>query len=152
MSLDVALILKGGGVQIAHAEPRIFIRDAGQNREISRDEWNRRFPDRQPLVVNCEPHDDEVYSANITHNLNKMAEAAGLYQACWRPDELGITKARQLIPSLKAGLARLRDGPLYYSQFNPSNGWGTYEQFVLWVAEYLAACEKYLEAEVSVSR
>ena len=38
----------------------------------------------------------EVYQANITHNLTKMADAAGIYMVCWRPEELGFTKAGQL--------------------------------------------------------
>ena len=28
---------------------------------------------------------EEVFSANITNNLNKMANAAGIYDALWRP-------------------------------------------------------------------
>ncbi len=32
------------------------------------------------------------------------------------------------------------------------NGWGTYKNFVPWVAKYLAACEEYPDADVSVSR
>ena len=39
----------------------------------------------------------EVYSANITHNLNRMAMEAGIYECLWRPDEHGITKAAQII-------------------------------------------------------
>lgn len=30
----------------------------------------------------------EVYDANITHNLAEMADAAGIYLACWRPGEM----------------------------------------------------------------
>jgi hypothetical protein len=36
----------------------------------------------------------ELYWFNITHNLNKMARKAGLYQCLWRPEEIGITTAR----------------------------------------------------------
>ena len=28
---------------------------------------------------------DELYSANITHNLTGMADAAGIYMHLWRP-------------------------------------------------------------------
>lgn len=31
----------------------------------------------------------EVFSANITHNLGEMADKAGIYKACWRPEEIG---------------------------------------------------------------
>ena len=43
-----------------------------------------------------------IYSRNITHNMNKMADAVGLYKPLWRPDEIGITKAAQLVEPLRA--------------------------------------------------
>lgn len=103
-----------------------------------------------PPGTTVEP--DELYHANITHNLGKMADAAGIYKACWRPEEIGVTKASQLIPLLRDGLAKLKADPEHFSQFNSSNGWGIYEHFVPWVERYLAACEEHPEAEVSVSR
>jgi hypothetical protein len=51
-----------------------------------------------PETADCQcPHCDnrhtrerreEYFSANITHNLNRMAGEAGVYLACWRPGEL----------------------------------------------------------------
>ena len=35
-----------------------------------------------------EEREEDLYSANITHNLGKMADAAGLYEALWRPHRL----------------------------------------------------------------
>lgn len=95
---------------------------------------------------------EEVFWANITHNLNEMADAAGIYEACWRPETIGITKAGQLIPLLTAGLERLRADPAKYEQYNAPNGWGLYKHFVPWVEKYLRACEEYPEADVRVSR
>ena len=95
---------------------------------------------------------EELYSANVTHNLDEMASAAGLYDCCWRPQESGFTKAEQLIEPLRAGLALLRADPARFSEFNPINGWGSYEHFVPWVERYLAACEANPEADVEVSR
>ena len=94
----------------------------------------------------------EVYEANITHNLNRMAAAAGIYEACWRPEEIGVTHAKQLIPLLRAGLDKLKADPAHYEQFNAANGWGLYKHFVPWVEKYLQACEEYPEAKVRVSR
>lgn len=94
----------------------------------------------------------EVYSANITHNLNEMAEQAGIYKHLWRPDEIGITTAAQLIEPLRGGLELLRSDPARFEAFNAPNGWGKYEHFVPFVAEYLDACEKNPDATVSVSR
>jgi hypothetical protein len=98
----------------------------------------------------CEPA--EVYWANITHNLNKMAEKAGIYQHLWRPEELGITTAKQLIEPLTAGLEVLKAKPAYFKKFNSPNGWGMYEHFVPFVEKYLAACIEYPDALVFVSR
>lgn len=94
----------------------------------------------------------EVYSANITHNLNRMAQAAGLYEVMWRPDTIGITKAGELIAPLTDGLARLKSDPVKYEEFNSPNGWGKYEDFVSFVEAYLAACIESPDADVTVSR
>ena len=93
-----------------------------------------------------------VFDSNITHNLGKMAAKAGLYQLLWRPEELNITHAAQLIEPLRVGLALLERDPAYYRQFNPTNGWGTYEKLVEFTREYLAACIENPDAEIHVSR
>jgi hypothetical protein len=109
---------------------------------------------KQPACVHCgrEAKELEVFSSNITHNLVKMAEAAGVYDVCWRPDEEGITKASQLLGPLTVGIAILKADPLRFEAFNAPNGWGLYDNFVPWLEGYLAACIKYPEAEVRVSR
>ncbi len=103
-------------------------------------------------VTEVRPVTDRIYSANITHNLNKMAEAAGIYGALWRPDEHGLTKARQLIPLLRDGLAKLEADPDAFAQYNSPNGYGMYEHFTPFVRKYLEACEANPDADVSVSR
>lgn len=95
---------------------------------------------------------NEVYSANITHNLGAMADAAGIYKALWRPEEIGISTAAQLIAPLTAGLALLKSDPDRFRQFDAPNGWGKYEHFVPFVERYLEACRESPNAVVSVSR
>jgi hypothetical protein len=94
----------------------------------------------------------EVYSRNITHNLNKMAMEAGIYEALWRPEEIGIVRADQLIEPLTVGLEKLKADPEHYQKFNAPNGWGMYEHFVPFVEDYLQACKENPDAEVNVSR
>lgn len=96
--------------------------------------------------------DAEVYSANITHNLNTMADKAGIYKALWRPEEIGATKAKDIIELLEKGLDDLRERPDYFRQFNASNGWGLYDHFVPFVEKYLDACRENPEAEIEISR
>lgn len=96
--------------------------------------------------------EEEVYGANITHNLNKMADVAGLYQHVWRPDENGIVYAHQLTLVLSKGLVELLSKPNVYKEYDDTNGWGTYNDFVPWIAKYLAACCEFPQATVHVSR
>lgn len=96
-----------------------------------------------------EPYKVELYSANITHNLNTMAEEAGIYKCLWIPYELWDNPtADKLIPHLESGLHKLKSNPQHYKQFDDSNGWGTYVDFVPFVEEVLNACKKHPKATV----
>ncbi len=150
MSLDVYLTLEQH--RKTEVGSGIFIRENGQVKEIDPAEWNKRFPDREPLAVESQYDSGEVYSANITYNLNKMATEAGIYKYLWQPDEFHIVTAEQLIEPLQRGLKTLKDDPDRFKVFNPSNGWGSYDALVGFVEGYLAACEQYPEAVISVSR
>jgi hypothetical protein len=97
-------------------------------------------------------HTPCFYSANITHNLNTMADKAGIYKQLWRPDEIRVTKASELIIPLTEGLKKLKASPDKYKKFNPDNGWGDYEGLVEFVKNYLEACTQYPDANVTVSR
>lgn len=68
---------------------------------------------------------DEVFSRNITHNLGNMAVAAGIYEAVWRPAEVGIRYAGELIEILEAGISKMERSPDWFRQFDAKNGWGT---------------------------
>ncbi len=94
----------------------------------------------------------EVFSANITHNLGEMAKAAGIYEALWRPEEIGVTKAKDLIPRIRRGLKKLKSDPEKFKTMNPKNGWGSYDVFVPWIEKYLKACEENPDAEISADR
>jgi hypothetical protein len=93
-----------------------------------------------------------VHDANITHNLGEMAEAAGIYKHLWRPEEIGVTKAGELIQPLRDGLAQMVERPTHFKSFNASNGWGKYEHFIPFIAAYLEACIAYPDATIEVSR
>ncbi|MGV3723628.1 MAG: hypothetical protein ACO1SX_22250 [Actinomycetota bacterium] len=149
MSLDVYLMQPGRVIE-APVE-RIYIRENGARREISREEWEARWPGTEPVTV-TEAEGECVYSANITHNLNRMADAAGVYRHLWRPEEVGATHARDLIDPLAAGVNLLHAEPERFRALNPDNGWGNYEGLVEFAEEYLAACREYPDAELRVSR
>lgn len=149
MSLDVYLEFPS---DVARAHSGIFIREDGAMREISREEWDERCPGRDPVIFRASEESQEVYWRNITHNLGRMADAAGIYKALWRPDENDITTAAQLIDPLTDGLMRLRDDPVKFKALNPENGWGDYDGLVNFVQDYLQACISHPTATVRVSR
>jgi hypothetical protein len=148
MSLDIYLsviepvIKRGTGV---------FIRESGKNIELTVEQVRERFPDSD-VIVEQEFETNEVFGYNITHNLGPMAKAAGIYMELWRPEELGITKAVQLIEPLREGLHRLKVEPNNYKELNPDNGWGDYEGLVKFVSSYLDACYDYPDADVKACR
>lgn len=100
-------------------------------------------------------HDEdgsELFWANITHNLGKMADAAGIYEALWRPEEQGWTKAKEIAPVIETGLLLMIKQRQKYQEYDAANGWGTYDQFVPWIARYLEACYQFPDATIYVSR
>lgn len=140
MSLDVYLTRK-----------RAELTEAAKAEALLRQHGFAEFAEELASRHDTSDH-DTLYDANITHNLNAMAEAAGIYKHLWRPDEIGITKASQLIEPLRVGLAALESDPEKFKALNPPNGWGNYRGLVGFVRNYLFACEQDPDADVSVSR
>lgn len=95
---------------------------------------------------------EEYFSANITHNLGKMADEAGIYEWLWGAEERGTKSAAELIEPLTKGLALLESDPPRFEKFNAPNGWGMYKHFVPFVSDVLEAAKQYPHATVKVSR
>ena len=99
-----------------------------------------------------------VFSQNITHNLDKMADAVvldngkTLYQVLWRPDEHNWKFARDISELLNEGWNILLSDPERFKQFNPENGWGSYDGLVNFVYKYRNACWDNPDAELRISR
>jgi hypothetical protein len=99
-----------------------------------------------------------VYSANITHNLGKMANEVKLingrtlYEVLWRPDEHEMKLAKDIAELLDEGWNILLSDPDKFKQFNPENGWGSYEGLCDFVYKYRNACWDQPDAELSISR
>jgi len=93
----------------------------------------------------------EVHSQNITHNLGKMAEAAGFYTALWHPENIGIKKAIELLPFLEKGINEMKTNPDKFIDLSSPNGWGTYDQFIPWIETLIQACKDYPESTITVS-
>lgn len=96
----------------------------------------------------CKPGEyvEHVYQANITHNLNRMAGAVGLYTWLWRPEEEHVTRAGELTWPLFLGIATLLADPERFDRLSADNGWGTYDQFLPWLIEVYRATLRYPDA------
>ena len=151
MSLDVYLKAKEPFKK--KESSGIFIRKEGKTVEIPEEEWNRLNPGKIPVkFIPDEKETRDLFHANITHNLNKMADEAGLYEALWNPESLKVKIARDLIIKLSTGLVKLKSDPERFKKLNPENGWGTYEGLVEFVEKYLIACVKNQDAEVEIDK
>ena len=109
------------------------------------------------LYVEVDTGSDELthinlFDANITHNLGKMAEEAGIYSHLWRPEEIDISLAGDLIEPVEKGLNDMIARPAHYRQFEASNGWGLYEHFIPWIQKYLNACKQHPKAMIYAGR
>ena len=94
----------------------------------------------------------DLYWRNITHNLTTMAEKADLYQCLWRPEEIGITTAHELIEPLSKGITFLAAYRSLCEQDNPPNGWGDWEGLYDFCCDYLKACTEYPLSTIRVCR
>jgi hypothetical protein len=93
-----------------------------------------------------------VWETNITHNLVAMAQEVSIYCMVWHPERNGITTAGQLIEPLQRAISLMESDAARFKKHDAKNGWGTYDQFLEWLKEYLAACQKYPTATIEVSR
>ena len=144
--MDVRLILEK---PIKKSSTGIFIRKSGKIKELTISEVKDIYPNN--YFEEREYETNEVFSANITHNLGTMASEAGIYHHLWRPEEINIYKAKELINPLREGLHMLKSDRIKFEQYNPSNGWGNYDNLVEFVQNYLDACYNYPEAKIEVS-
>lgn len=182
MSLDVMLIVPGkdntefNDYEMRHLASNFAIA-CQKGYTGSYDSWFKSIDSSWREIANKNNSDyetptEQVYSANITHNLGEMAEKAGLYEALWRPhrlnpdynipeedykeewvyEENSITYAKDLIEIIEKGLTDLKTRPEYFEQFSSKNGWGMYKNFVPFVEKYLNALKKYPESIVKTDR
>lgn len=96
--------------------------------------------------------ENHLYTRYVTHNLGKMARELGIYEYIWRPDEVDVVRAKQLIKPLGVAIDNIRDRKAHYRTFNPPNGFGTIDGFIDFMIDYLKACRTYPNAFVEVCR
>ena len=94
---------------------------------------------------------NEFWHGNITHNLCRMAEDCmsfdeydqcyNLYDLLWRDTQAPFegNYINVYIAHLAYCLYVLKNDPEYFKQFNPPNGWGTYEQLCQFTEDFIKA-------------
>lgn len=110
---------------------------------------------------------EESWSANVTHNMGRMAceipleEELGdkegfevaLYEVVWRPDEIWDEPSTDLVlPYLIQGICYMVCHRRELEKFNPENGWGNYDSFLGWLIAYKNACEDNPGCLIEASR
>ena len=162
MSLSISIYAEETKTQTTSG---VFVRRNGERFELSIEEATETIPGFEPVKVET----DEVFSTNITHNLNEMASKCGLYEAMWRPykllseydetfdgdEEYQFAKENRVlcsdvIPQLEKGIEELKNNRETYVAYNPPNGWGSYEGLLETATSFYTACCEYPEGEISV--
>lgn len=91
------------------------------------------------------------FPLSITHNLNTLVKECGnlvdvdYYKIIWRPDEIlevencqvRVIYVLEYLPKIIEDLLRFEDT---LSEYLPSNGWGTFEQLISFLCDYIKAC------------
>jgi hypothetical protein len=115
---------------------------------------------------------EEVYEGNLTHNLVPMSVQCNLYNCLWRPhktikgynirdtdyqlefefEDQVTMYARDIIHLVETGLKELESKPEEYKKYNPSSGWGTYDNLVNFTKQYLKALKTHPESIIKTSR
>ena len=90
-----------------------------------------------------------VISKNITHNLNKMWREAKIYDALYNFQDMEV---KEILPILEKGYEELVKYPDKYKKFNSPNGWGTYNQAILWLEELIEEMRKYPNGIIDISK
>lgn len=149
MSLDISL--NDHSKQVGTG---VMVQENGQTIELTRQQLFEKFKIRIGAV---ESSTRRVFEYNLTHNLCEMAKQVSigdhtLYQYLWRPDEIGVVLAKQMIDPLTLAVDVLRRDRSKLEGFNPPNGWGNFEHLLEGVELYLSASINNPETVIEASR
>lgn len=91
----------------------------------------------------------EAFKANITHNLVPMWRLAGVCDALYEHHD---GKAKDIAETIEKGVEFMHTHPDECRALDASNGWGTYKDALPWLERVAAACRRYPNATIWVSR
>ena len=88
----------------------------------------------------------EVWSRNITSNLSRMWNEAGVPLHEWDGLEAGTCW-----PNLDTALTFMQSKPEAFKELNPPNGWGDYDGCVDFLLELRNVCKQHPRCTLRVS-
>lgn len=111
-------------------------------------------------IKNKKKEEDREWVANITHNMNKMAQRIfvsenkeTLYDYVWRPEELGREiDTDEMKNVLTKGICIMISKRKSLLKYEPKNGWGSYDSFLKFLIKYKEACEDHPDYIIEASR
>jgi len=118
--------------------------------------WDIYVLDDKPTEVECDQCGNKkmeylsIWDDNITYNLSAMARECGLWHVMFNPEIAGM-KIGRLLPQLETAINQLENDPDFYKDFNPKNGWGTYEDLLKTAKEFLEIVKEYPETTIHIS-
>ncbi|HAU86055.1 MAG TPA: hypothetical protein DCW90_11335 [Lachnospiraceae bacterium] len=160
MSLDLYIESK---TPVLHRGTGVYIRENGETRELTtKQEVLTYFPDINPEEISETSYEsNDYFHMNLTHNLTEMASQCRIIGTCnedsdsgvvtlhdllWHPEDRLhiITPNMDYLQDVMACYRKLLENPDFFKQYNPDNGWGTFEQL-------LKKTKLYANALMSVS-
>lgn len=111
-------------------------------------------------IKNKKKEEDREWVANITHNMNKMAQRIfvsenkeTLYDYVWRPEELyKEIYTNEMKNVLTKGICIMVSKRKSLLRYEPKNGWGSYDSFLKFLIKYKKACEDHPGYIIEASR
>lgn len=122
------------------------------------------------LTVAIIDKDETIWDGNITHNMGVMAShipvnyrneddtvafMGSLYDIVWRADNIGdpfFLNTAPMVDVLSDGICYMIQHRLELLQYNPDNGWGSYDDFLNWLISYKNQCEDNPNCKIEISR
>jgi len=80
-----------------------------------------------------------------------MSPEANMYEALWHPDHINCVKAKDIIGIVIEGFSDMLKNPKHYKKLESDNGWGTYDDFIDWVYNYIKALSENPECYLITS-
>lgn len=100
-------------------------------------------------MMTVTPELEELFSANITHNLTRMWREAGVFDALYESEG---KRAADIVGALTEGVATMAREPDRFHAFSAPNKWGTYEQALPWLERVREACIESPYGVIHISR